>query len=338
VLHERAVIANEQNQKCGFVFKISQRDGFSICVRQFEIGRCRTERQHRGWSFCHASNLELSNGLVQCDFRAKSRNFWHFFLLVNTLRFDNEHLSSSMTLNRRLQIFRFQIVLACRFLFRKTGFDLVHYNPFESLWHWLDVDLVIDVGANVGQFRDRIRWSGWKGPIISFEPNPEMFAIIEARNDSSWKKQPIALSDKTGDVNFFISQNDNASSLNTAVQSHARQKTITVHTQRLDQLVDLLGERKRIFLKIDAEGHDLNVLRGAQGVFDRIAAVQIEAVTERRYEGETLLKELINEIQDMGFILWRIEKMEADTAKGRDVGFDVIFVHKKLASQKSSAG
>jgi FkbM family methyltransferase len=237
-----------------------------------------------------------------------------------------------MTLNRRFQIFRFQLALCCRSLFRKTGFDLVHYNPYESLWRWLNVYLVIDVGANIGQFRDRVRWSGWKGPIISFEPNPEMYAILESRRDRLWKKQAVALSDKAGEATFFISQNDNASSLNSTLLPQTVSGSITVRTQRLDQLHNLLGQNKRVFLKIDAEGHDLNVLRGAEGIFDRIAAIQLEAATRQRFEGETPLDKLIDDVQNMGFVLWRIEKMEADAASGRDVGFDV---NKKYENQKS---
>jgi FkbM family methyltransferase len=235
-----------------------------------------------------------------------------------------------MTFSRRLQIFQFDLLLAFRSVVRKSGFDLVHYNPYESLWRWLAVDLVIDVGANIGQFRDRMRWSGWKGPVISFEPNPDLMAVLESRRDPLWRKCPTALSDKAGEVSFFISPNDNASSLNTTIGEQAVSRTITVQTTRLDQLGDLLGQSQRIFLKIDAEGHDMNVLRGAQNVLNRIAAVQVEAVTIQRFDGEILFNEVISEIERMGFALWRIQNMESDKAIGRDVGFDLIFVNKAL--------
>ena len=45
-----------------------------------------------------------------------------------------------------------------------------------------EIDAVIDVGANIGQYGRRLRAAGWSGPILSYEPIPELHEALLAES------------------------------------------------------------------------------------------------------------------------------------------------------------
>lgn len=78
----------------------------------------------------------------------------------------------------------------------KIGFDLHRLTPssnpaFQLLkaLNRFDVDLVLDVGANVGQFASELRSVGYKGNLVSFEPLSAAHntLTVAARRDSMWQ-------------------------------------------------------------------------------------------------------------------------------------------------------
>lgn len=89
----------------------------------------------------------------------------------------------------------------CRLWLRRCGFDLHRYAWWQDarerrhrLYKAKGIDLVLDVGANIGQFHDEIRRDGYGGDIISFEPLSN--AIAERRRraeDARWQLRQLAL-------------------------------------------------------------------------------------------------------------------------------------------------
>ena len=53
-----------------------------------------------------------------------------------------------------------------------------------------DINLVLDVGANIGEFVQKIRRLGYRGLVVSFEPNPEAFAQLTRRWGSDPPRPP----------------------------------------------------------------------------------------------------------------------------------------------------
>jgi FkbM family methyltransferase len=142
---------------------------------------------------------------------------------------------------------------------RRRGFDMIHYVPWDNLFAHFKTDLILDVGANVGQTYESFRWAGFKGPICSFEPNPEMFQKLERKPGFDWQRLPYALSNQSGQLKFYISNHDNACSLQKPEADFQRAhdlqitKEITVPAHRLDELWNKQGfSAKNAFLKIDA--------------------------------------------------------------------------------------
>src|SRR6516162_3730174 len=87
--------------------------------------------------------------------------------------------------------------------------DLAVFAHLLGLRRWLDrarIDLVIDVGANVGQFALALRYIGYRGEILSFEPIPDAYAALarRMRGDERWHGRPIAIGDRVGEDTFNI--------------------------------------------------------------------------------------------------------------------------------------
>jgi len=211
---------------------------------------------------------------------------------------------------------------------------MIHYAPWQNLFAHFAVDLILDVGANTGQTYDSFRWAGFQGPICSFEPNPEVFRRLEGKRGFAWQRLPYALSNESGQVKFHITDNDNASSLLTPL-GHARVlKEITVAAYRLDELWGKQGfSAKNVFLKIDAEGHDLEVIKGASGVLDRIPLIMAEVAPLPRFQGEPPLPDVVNFMGQLGYCVCRVDKNSMNGAAGIDIALDIIFAKRELLAK-----
>src|SRR4029079_9735749 len=88
-----------------------------------------------------------------------------------------------------------------------------------------EIDLILDVGANTGQFASEIRRVGYTGKIISFEPLSQAYGalLLSSAADSMWEAYPrCALGDHNGEVEINIAGNSVSSSILTMLESHRR--------------------------------------------------------------------------------------------------------------------
>jgi FkbM family methyltransferase len=224
-----------------------------------------------------------------------------------------------------------QFIRVIRKAVRAKGFDMIHYAPWENLFAHCGIDMIIDVGANLGQSWESFRWAGFKGPIISFEPNPEIFRQIEKIKDDNWQRRPYALSSHSGEAKFHLTNLHVANSLLKPLGHIKVTGEITVPLYRLDELWTKEGfTGKRAFLKIDTEGHDLEVVKGASGVLDRIQVIMLEIAALPRFEGEPPLPAVVNFMSDLGFHVCRAEKNSQSPAAGMDTALDMVFARKEL--------
>src|SRR5687767_4528 len=131
-----------------------------------------------------------------------------------------------------------------------------------------NISLVLDVGANRGQFAQSLRRQlGYKGRIVSFEPLQDAFSALQAAasGDELWSCRNIALGDKAGTSTINISANSYSSSL-LAVSDRSVQiepAIAYVGTQEISvfRLDDVLGDyarpEDRIYLKVDTQGYEM---------------------------------------------------------------------------------
>ena len=106
-------------------------------------------------------------------------------------------------------------------------------------------------------------------------------------------------------------------------------KAIDIEIARLDTVAPpLLGSSRRALLKIDTQGTELDVIRGASGILERIAAIRVELSFERLYAGQELFDEVYAHITGLGFSLWEISPVLRDPATGQMLQCDGTFVRK----------
>jgi FkbM family methyltransferase len=177
------------------------------------------------------------------------------------------------------------------------------------------IDCVIDVGANAGQYATMLRKDvGFAGMILSFEPNPAVFAELEKRcaGDPRWQCFNIALSDQEGTASFNIMSSNQFSSLNVPQAGQDEifetrnriEQTVDVNTRRLDVLWPELARQfgvHRALLKMDTQGHDRVVCEGAGTVLSGMAGVQTELAVRPIYTGATGYREMIDYLGQKGF-------------------------------------
>lgn len=194
------------------------------------------------------------------------------------------------------------------------GPERVHLRKF---FQHFEIDCVFDVGANRGQYATMLREKvGYTGPIISFEPIPELAAELKTKsaNAANWFVEAMALDSEEGPATFNIMTHNEFSSLRlpaagqptrfTADNKVARE--VTVMRGRLDRKFDEWKARlgfKRPFLKMDTQGNDLHVVEGGGARLGEFLGLQSELAIKTLYEGAPDIWESIRRYQELGFEL-----------------------------------
>jgi FkbM family methyltransferase len=199
-----------------------------------------------------------------------------------------------------------------------------------------EIDLVLDVGANSGQYAQSLRRSGYRGRILSFEPLQEAWerCRMRASSDPLWTVAPrMALGSAEGAIEIHVADNSFSSSILPMRDSHraaapgsAYVGTQTVDLRRLDRAAasDVAGA-KRPFLKLDTQGYEREILTGATGILNRVRGVQVEMSLTSLYEGAPSFEELLALLEEMNLRPWAILPGFTDQTSGRMLQVDGLF-------------
>ena len=199
---------------------------------------------------------------------------------------------------------------------------------------------LIDVGANVGQYAQRMRASGLALPIVSFEPGAEAYSELlrAAADDPTWTVAPrMAISDVRGTATLNVNKRSDMNSLKPITEktlsAFPKAKALTTEEVATERLDNILGEfielhDRPLFLKIDTQGSELEVIRGAECLLHRIVAIQLEMSLLPLYEGEQLYLVILNELDRLGFDLHLVLPGYFSRALGQQLQFDGLFVRR----------
>ena len=121
---------------------------------------------------------------------------------------------------------------------------------------------VLDVGANVGQFSGPFREAFPTGVIHCFEPVAATFARLSRRFESDGQVHchNLGLGSREGEARIFVNPDDTESSLTTRYGAYREEK---VKLSTVDEFCQRQGLKQVDFVKIDTEGFELEVLKGA---------------------------------------------------------------------------
>jgi FkbM family methyltransferase len=228
---------------------------------------------------------------------------------------------------------------------RALGLELRRFHPSSSYAAQLramlltqGVNLIFDVGANVGQYGRELRWHvGYNGRIVSFEPLKVAYdALIRtAAGDSLWEvAERTAIGAERGSIPLNVAGNSVSSSVLSMLASHTNAVPKSRYTgTELVQVVPLdvvapkyFREDTVAFLKIDTQGYESQVLRGAAEMLSRVVGVQLELSLVPLYGGQKLMLEMIEVMKTTGFELSGIAPTFADPYTGRTLQVDAIFL------------
>ncbi len=216
-------------------------------------------------------------------------------------------------------------------------------NVLTSLLHLYEINLVLDIGANHGQYARRLKRNGYQGRIVSFEPLPDAFeCLADSRwGFSSWRIENFALGAEDTNALLNIAGNSQSSSLQAMYPNHvaaapesAYVGECEVNVYRLDSVFDRYYQAgDRCYMKMDVQGHEQQVLEGASGCLDSIIAVESELSLVPLYEGQMLWQETIESMSEIGFELASLEPGFQDQTTGVMLQADGIFIRKTAIQQ-----
>jgi len=230
-----------------------------------------------------------------------------------------------------------------KLLLRKLGYEIKRVSKSApSLMSFLrdrGVDLVLDIGANRGQFGKLLRAEGYSGAILSFEPVKEMFDALKntaardgSKNGSLWRVFNYGLSDAAGEADINVSENSVFSSLHSlASTAEGFDRTArVVEKQRiaLRRLDEFSGEidGRRAFLKIDTQGHERQVLDGAGLLLRQLYGVQLELPITPLYQSTWTISDALKYMEERGFAICQITAVNKHTLDpSAFVDLDAIF-------------
>ncbi len=239
-----------------------------------------------------------------------------------------------------------------RNLLRRAGYDVQRFvstdyasRPVErriQLLEHYNINLVFDIGANIGQYASDIRRMGYRHRIVSFEPLTDAYRQLRERalEDDLWETVHCALGDVDGITEINIAANSQSSSIlgmmpahtGAAPESHYIGKEDIVISRLSTILESFKDENESLFVKIDAQGYEDKILDGASEVLNHISGVQLEASLVQLYEGELLIEESIAAMRQRGFTLVSIEPGFSDARSGKMLQADLIFFRDELVN------
>jgi len=189
----------------------------------------------------------------------------------------------------------------------------------------VEPDIVLDVGANRGQFAAAAlhRWPGCR--VVSFEPVEAVAAQLRAvRSGGRLTVHQVALGRRSGVLPIHVHRYSPSTSALAALDATDEASIVEVRLCTLDEVladVDLAG--RRVLLKLDVQGFEVEVLAGATEVLGAVDRIVVEQAFVPAYDGQPLFEEVHVVLQGLGFRLDRL--VDARRAGGQVVEVDCLY-------------
>lgn len=231
---------------------------------------------------------------------------------------------------------------------RNFGLEVSRYRPSNSAQAQIcqalnlaNINVVFDVGANEGQFAGEIRDYGFKGDIVSFEPlsSARKNLLASAGRDARWiVHEQAAIGDQDGEIKIHIAGNSVSSSVLPMLEAHSSAALGSAYIDaervpivKLDSIApQYLNAETHLFLKIDTQGFEWQVLDGSIETLKHARGVLCELSLVPLYLGQRLWLDIVHRMDEEGFMLWAVQQGFTDPKTGQSLQMDGIFLRKSI--------
>ncbi len=207
----------------------------------------------------------------------------------------------------------------------------------QTLLDRLGIQVVIDVGANIGQYASSLRAFGYSGRIISVEPLPEAFQRLRraAETDHNWTCLQCGIGAADATLQFHIAADDKCSSFLQPTADFSRalrdkpqvQRRIEVPVRTLDAIWrEQIALDMPVYVKLDVQGYEIEALRGGDGLaLPHASALELELSLTACYEGQADFLTVLNALAKKDYAMVNLARVAPDHATGRLMQVDGIF-------------
>ena len=205
-----------------------------------------------------------------------------------------------------------QEINKARYLRKQLKVNYSRYSLFNK--DWLinnNIKTVIGIGANIGEFTAIFAELFPNAQIYAFEPLPDCFGQltkVAKRYQGRVRAFNIALGTQEGSFEFHRSAWAPASSFLEMSDLHkknyphsAGSETVSVEVKTLDKVFENIDLKKNIFIKMDVQGFEDEVIKGGLEVIKRAKVLVIECSLQQTYEGEPMFDGIYRLLRPMGF-------------------------------------
>lgn len=206
----------------------------------------------------------------------------------------------------------------------------------RSLFVQQQFDMVVDVGAHEGGFASRVRGLGYRGGILSLEPNPAAYRVVAARAglDANWDVRQIAAGDVNAKLPFHITRDAQFASVNRPGANGGEFGDMMDVVEVVDVSVCTIDEldaaenfvTTRTLLKVDTQGFDHAVLSGASRTLRRVAAVMFEVPIIAIYDGTPHYAATFALLESHGLKLYSLTPISRQSDSGCIIEADALWV------------
>lgn len=196
---------------------------------------------------------------------------------------------------------------------RRPGLEMAEH--LRALLDRLGTTCVLDVGANEGQYCKFLRNEvGYEGLVVSFEPIPDLARALQGRAATTdrWIVLPHALGSANGTARLNVMRSTQLSSFlspdSTFVpevrEDNVVDRVVEVDVRRLDSVLASLRREhdlSSVYLKVDTQGFDLEVINGLGEEISAVEALQVEIALRPIYRGMPGFAEALSTLRDLGF-------------------------------------
>jgi FkbM family methyltransferase len=200
----------------------------------------------------------------------------------------------------------------------------------------LDLETIVDIGANRGQFALCVRRLYPEAKIFSFEPlqKPASTYRKTFEGDTRARLFNTAIATESRTADMHVSRWDVSSSLlafgqaqhdNFVLTEESRRETVSLAP--LSACIDRESISGKSLLKLDVQGYELVALEGCADLLDRFQYVYVEASFVELYVGQALASDVIAYLFSKGFHLMCVANLESGRSQ-RPIQADFLFARR----------